>query len=203
MIIHTPLDRGNLPLHISCSWVETHCETYGRLYNIKIFLGQFLVETENNNLAHEQERIRFKNQLQQASKFSFLDDNQFKIIHFKDNDNRNTTNSNGNIRQLEYELTEARFQIERLKSQIETNAGKDDRTTLEGQINFLNDVIVDLRNNNELLKKEIEFLKNPYIGDAEFSQDTTTRIKSSAPRLYCKYKNSFLLIIYFIFYLFR
>ncbi len=111
-----------------------------------------------------------------------------KILNFKDNDNKNTLNSNGNIRQLEYELTEARFQIERLQKQIETSAVKDDRTTLEGQINFLNDVIVDLRNNNELLKKEIEFLKNPFIGDEEFSQNTAIQIKSSAPRLYCKYK---------------
>ncbi len=122
-----------------------------------------------------------------------------KILNFKDNDNKNTLNSNGNIRQLEYELTEARFQIERLQKQIETSAVKDDRTTLEGQINFLNDVIVDLRNNNELLKKEIEFLKNPFIGDEEFSQNTAIQIKSSAPRLYCKYKK-FIFIHYLVFF---
>ncbi len=95
--------------------------------------------------------------------------------------------TSGNLKQLEYELTEARYQIEKLQKQIETNAAKDDRTTLEGQINFLNDVIVDLRNTNEELKKEIEFLKNPFIGDEEFSQTVVTRVKSSAPRLYCKF----------------
>ncbi len=111
----------------------------------------------------------------------------------QETDNKNTSNSSGNVKQLEYELTEARYQIEKLQKQIETNAGKDDRTTLEGQINFLNDVIVDLRNTNEELKKEIQFLKNPFVGDEEFSQTTATRVKSSAPRLYCKlYSLSFL-----------
>ncbi len=92
---------------------------------------------------------------------------------------------------MEYELTEARYQIEKLQKQIETNAVKDDREALESQINFLNDVIVELRNTNELLKKEIEFLKNPFVGDEGFSQNTTTRVKTSAPRLYCKFKDSF------------
>jgi len=39
---------------------------------INIFLDQFLIETENNNLTHEQEKIRFKNQLQQALQTSKL-----------------------------------------------------------------------------------------------------------------------------------
>jgi predicted nucleic acid-binding Zn-ribbon protein len=106
-----------------------------------------------------------------------------KIINLKD-----TSDSSGNVKQLEYELTEARYQIEKLQKQIQSNAIKDDRTTLESQVNFLNDVIVDLRNTNELLNKEIEFLKNPFVGDDEFSQNITTRVKSSAPRLYCKFK---------------
>ncbi len=39
---------------------------------MNIFLGEFLIETENNNLTHEQEKIRFKNQLQQALQTSKL-----------------------------------------------------------------------------------------------------------------------------------
>jgi predicted nucleic acid-binding Zn-ribbon protein len=108
--------------------------------------------------------------------------NAKKIGNFKDTENKNTSNSNGNVKQLEYELMEAKYQIEKLQKQIETNAVKDDRTTLEGQVNFLNSVIIELRNTNEQLKKEIEFLKNPFVGDEEFSP---TRVKSSAPRLYC------------------
>lgn len=105
----------------------------------------------------------------------------------KDLDNKNSSNSNTNVKQLEYELNEARYQIEKLQKQLETSTNRDDRTTLEGQINFLNDVIVDLRNKNESLTKEIEFLKNPYIGDDEFSQTitTTARAKTSVTRLYC------------------
>jgi hypothetical protein len=74
---------------------------------------------------------------------------------------------------------------------VDANATKDDRSTLEGQINFLNDVIVDLRNTNERLKKDMEFQKNPFVGDDDFSQNSTTRLKSSAPRLYCKLNSSF------------
>jgi predicted nucleic acid-binding Zn-ribbon protein len=73
-----------------------------------------------------------------------------------------------------------------LQKQLEANSAKDDRTTLESQVNFLNDVIVELRNTNERLQKEIEFQKNPFVGDDEFSQNTTNHVKSSAPRLYCK-----------------
>ena len=72
---------------------------------------------------------------------------------FSDANNKNTSN----VTQIEYELTEARYQIEKLQKQLEANATKDDRFALEGQINFLNDVIVELRNSNELLKKEMEF----------------------------------------------
>ena len=104
----------------------------------------------------------------------------------------NSSESSGNAKQLEYELAEARIQIEKLQKQLAVNTEKDDRETLEGQINFLNDVIVELRNTNEQAKKEIEFLKNPFVGDEEFSQTTTTRVKSSAPRLYCKFPSSLL-----------
>jgi uncharacterized coiled-coil protein SlyX len=115
----------------------------------------------------------------------------FHFEYFKGADNKNTSNSNTNIKQLEYELTEARYKIEKLQKQVDANATKDDRSTLEGQINFLNDVIVDLRNTNERLKKDMEFQKNPFVGDDDFSQNSTTRLKSSAPRLYCKLNSSF------------
>jgi hypothetical protein len=139
---------------------------------IQMMRSEFLIETENNNLEYEQEKIRLKNQLQQALQAGA--------------GNKNTSSSTGNVKQLEYELTEARYQIEKLQKEIKSNAAKDDRSTLESQVNFLNDVIVDLRNTNERLKKEIEFQKNPFVGEDEFSQDITTRVKSSAPRLYCK-----------------
>ena len=91
-------------------------------------------------------------------------------------------------------LTEARYQLEKLQKQIEANSVRDDRTALESQVNFLNDVIVELRNTNTRLKEEIEFQKNPFIGEDE---NTTTRVKSSAPRLYCKLRDS-LLCFYFL-----
>ncbi len=94
--------------------------------------------------------------------------------------------ASGNVKQLEYELTEARYQIERLQKQVETSAVNEDEAALRNQINFLNGVIIELRNTNEELKKEIEFLKNPYVGDDEYSQTMATHVKSSAPRLYCK-----------------
>ena len=95
-----------------------------------------------------------------------------------------------NVKQLEYELTDARYQIEKLQKQLDTNATKDDRAALEGQVNFLNDVIVELRNTNELLKKELEFQKNPFLGDEQYSQTGATRTSTSAPRLYCKLKTT-------------
>ncbi|CAF5125214.1 unnamed protein product, partial [Rotaria magnacalcarata] len=52
------------------------------------------------------------------------------------------------------------------------------------QINFLNDVIVELRNTNEHLTKEIEFLKNPFVDDNELPESAVTTTKTSAPRLY-------------------
>ncbi|CAF4600418.1 unnamed protein product, partial [Rotaria magnacalcarata] len=55
------------------------------------------------------------------------------------------------------------------------------------QINFLNDVIVELRNTNEHLTKEIEFLKNPFVDDNELPESAATTTKTSAPRLYCKF----------------
>lgn len=96
--------------------------------------------------------------------------------------------SNGNVKQLEYELAEARIQIAKLQRQLENNENKDDRSILESQINFLNDVIVELRNKNEKLIQDIEFLKNPFVHekDEEFSSKLSTTVKSSAPRLYCK-----------------
>ncbi|CAF1284245.1 unnamed protein product [Rotaria sordida] len=133
--------------------------------------SQYLIETENSNLEHEQEKIRLKHQLQQA---------------VQGVENKNDSSSTGHVKQLEYESVEARYQIERLQKQIEANSTKDDRATLEGQINFLNDVIIDLRNTNERLKKEIEFQKNPFVQDDELLENTTTtRRKSSIPRLYC------------------
>ena len=90
------------------------------------------------------------------------------------------------MKQIEYELTDARYQIEKLQKQLANNATKDDREALEGQVNFLNDVIVELRNTNEQLKSEIEFLKNPFLGDDQYSQSTAARTSKSAPRLYCK-----------------
>jgi predicted nucleic acid-binding Zn-ribbon protein len=94
--------------------------------------------------------------------------------------------STTNVKQLEYELTDARYQIERLQKQLEANATKDDRAALEGQVNFLNDVIVELRNTNEQLKTDIEFLKNPFLADDPYSQTASARASKSAPRLYCK-----------------
>ena len=93
-----------------------------------------------------------------------------------------------NVKQLEYELTEARYQVEKLQKQLEASATKDDRSAMESQINFLNDVIVDLRNTNEQLKKEIEFHRNPFVGDdgdlsAQAAIGRSSR--SAAPRLYC------------------
>lgn len=93
-------------------------------------------------------------------------------------------------------MTEAKYQIEKLQKQVEANSNRDDRATLEGQINFLNDVIVDLRNTNEELKKEIEFLKNPFVGDEGLTETVTTRTKSSAPRLYCKFTTKTLIICF-------
>ncbi|CAF4743492.1 unnamed protein product [Rotaria sp. Silwood1] len=137
---------------------------------IQSMKSEYLIETENSNLEHEQEKIRLKRQLQEA-------------LHGVEN--KNNSSATGHVKQLEYELTEARYQIEKLQKQIEINATKDDRATLEGQINFLNDVIVDLRSTNERLKKEIEFQKNPFVGDDELPENTITRGKSSVPRLYC------------------
>ncbi|CAF2613624.1 unnamed protein product [Rotaria sp. Silwood2] len=136
---------------------------------IQSMKSEYFIETENSKLEHEQEKIRLKHQLQQA----------VQGVENKDN-----SSSTGHVQQLEYELTEARYQIEKLQKQIEANANRDDRATLESQINFLNDVIVDLRNTNENLKKEIEFQKNPFVGDDVFPENTITRRKSSIPRLY-------------------
>lgn len=95
--------------------------------------------------------------------------------------------SDTNVKQLQYELNEARYQIEKLKKQLETASTRDDREALESQINFLNDVIVDLRNTNEQLKKELEFQRNPYLNEEEnlVGETTTLRTRSAAPRLYC------------------
>ena len=103
--------------------------------------------------------------------------------YFPDADSKNPSN----VKQMEYELTEARFQIEKLQKQVEANATKDDRSTLEGQINFLNDVIVELRNTNERLKKEMEFQRNPFAGtDDALSGNMTTGTRTYVARLYCK-----------------
>ncbi|CAF3949096.1 unnamed protein product [Adineta steineri] len=139
--------------------------------DLVLMKSQYLVQTENMNLEYEQEKLRLKNQLQQA-----LQANSGNI---------NTSTSNSNVKQLEYELTEARYQIEKLEKQIVANTTKDDRSSLEGQINFLNDVIVELRNTNERLTKEMEFQKNPFAGDDELTGNTNGLMKSSAPRLYC------------------
>jgi chromosome segregation ATPase len=136
-----------------------------------------------------------KTQLQQALQGSKLFSRWLystEFVNIKGAGNKNTSTTNGNVKQLEYELTEARYRIEKLEKQIAANTVKDDRTALESQVNFLNDVIVELRNTNERLQKEIEFQKNPFVGDDESSGNTTTRIKSSAPRLYCTLKDWFL-----------
>jgi predicted nucleic acid-binding Zn-ribbon protein len=133
-----------------------------------------------------------KTQLQQALQGSKLFSRRLystEFVAIKGAGNKNTSTTNGNVKQLEYELTEARYRIEKLEKQIAANTVKDDRTALESQVNFLNDVIVELRNTNERLQKEIEFQKNPFVGDDESSGNTTTRVKSSAPRLYCKLKD--------------
>ncbi|CAF1001129.1 unnamed protein product [Rotaria magnacalcarata] len=139
-------------------------------FKIQLMKSEFLVETENSNIEHEQEKLRLKNQLQQAHQAM---------------ENKTKSGSTTNIKQVEYELTEAQYQIEKLKKQIDANANKDDRATLESQINFLNDVIVELRNTNEHLTKEIEFLKNPFVDDNELPESAVTTTKTSAPRLYC------------------
>ena len=134
-------------------------------------LDEFLLETENNKLAHEQERLRLTKALQETN-------------------SSDSSSTNTNVKQMEYELNEARYQIEKLKKQLESNATQDDRSSLEGQVNFLNDVIIDLRNKNEQADKEIQFLKNPFNAEEEFSQTITTQMKSSAPRLYCMLFNA-------------
>ncbi|CAF4139824.1 unnamed protein product, partial [Adineta steineri] len=139
--------------------------------DIVLMKSQYLVQIENINLDYEQEKLRLKNQLQQA-----LQANSGNI---------NTSTSNSNVQQLEYEVTEAQYQIEKLEKQIVANTTKDDRSSLEGQINFLNDVIVELRNTNERLIKEMEFQKNPFAGDDELTGNTNGRMKLSAPRLCC------------------
>ena len=133
---------------------------------VRYFLGEFLLETENNKLSHEQERLRLTKALQETT-------------------NADASSTNTNVKQLEYELSEARHQIEKLKKQIQLNATQDDRSSLESQISFLNDVIVDLKNKNDQASKEIQFLKNPFGAEEGFSQTIATQIKSAAPRLYC------------------
>jgi SMC interacting uncharacterized protein involved in chromosome segregation len=103
-----------------------------------------------------------------------------------DNDNQTLSNVNVNVKQMEYELIDARYQIEKLQKQIENNSNKDDRASLESQVNFLNSVIVELRHANERLSKELEFQRNPFLAEDQHNGENNIRVHSSVPRLYCK-----------------
>ncbi|CAF0739802.1 unnamed protein product [Didymodactylos carnosus] len=140
--------------------------------NQKLLKSEYSVEQENLILEHDQEKIKLKTQIQQ-------------LLQAGSGGGKSSNTSN--IKQLEYELNEAKYQIDKLQGQLKT---KDSSIDLEKQIEFSNSVISDLRNENEKLKKDLIFAKNPFVTSNETIGNKDENIdgfktKTLLPRLYC------------------
>ncbi|CAF0767614.1 unnamed protein product [Didymodactylos carnosus] len=140
--------------------------------NQKLLKSEYSVEQENLILEHDQEKIKLKTQIQQ-------------LLQAGSGGGKSSNTSN--IKQLEYELNEAKYQIDKLQGQLKT---KDSSIDLEKQIEFSNSVISDLRNENEKLKKDLIFAKNPFVTSNETIGNRDENIdgfktKTLLPRLYC------------------
>lgn len=154
------------------------------------------LEIELESLRNELQSVQLKHQEHSTSNDNELNEKEAQIDRLNKEIKLIREETHGKQAQLQRTIEQYETELQTMKREkvkqttVDSDNEKQPIEELQGQIQFLNDVIVDLQNTNDTLKKEIEFLKNPYLHDEDFTENAEVVMRTktgAAPRLYCKF----------------
>ncbi|XP_053375815.1 CAP-Gly domain-containing linker protein 1-like isoform X3 [Mercenaria mercenaria] len=152
-------------------------------------------EVDNTTSLFEQKESELKAKVLQISN---LENENSMLIGYKSSKEKleqETSELRGKINKLQSQLTESQSNANIINN-IDTtsvNTGgssalieqlKEENLTAQGQVDFLNSVIVDLQHKNEELKTRLEAMEQGVTNGADDSMETTTT-RRAAPRVFC------------------